>query len=268
MTAWLGQCCLNVTDLDASVAFYEALGLTCTSRTDIEHAREAIVEHPDRGGKLQLAQQADQAGPLDPGNAFWKLYVNSNDIAATHAAAVAAGAEEVMAPMRMEPWPTSVSVLQERDGYLVEIVERHPWPDRDDAVPVWFGQFCVNVTDLDTTVAFYEALGLTCTSRTSIPGAEEAIVEQPGKGGKLQLAQQAEQDGPIAMGTAMWKLYVNTDDIAATHSAAVATGAPTVMEPTRMDRWPVTVSFVEDPDGYSVELVQRHPWVTPAGWRK
>jgi lactoylglutathione lyase len=24
------------------------------------------------------------------------------------------------------------------------------------------------------------------------------------------------------------------------------------------DRWPVTVAFVEDPDGYTVELVQRH----------
>jgi lactoylglutathione lyase len=30
------------------------------------------------------------------------------------------------------------------------------------------------------------------------------------------------------------------------------------MAPTRLDRWPVTVAFVNDPDGYSIELIQRH----------
>ena len=38
MKSWLGQYCLNVTDLERSVAFYASLGLTCTSRTEIEQA--------------------------------------------------------------------------------------------------------------------------------------------------------------------------------------------------------------------------------------
>ena len=25
------------------------------------------------------------------------------------------------------------------------------------------------------------------------------------------------------------------------------------------DRWPVTISFLADPDGYQIELVERHP---------
>jgi predicted enzyme related to lactoylglutathione lyase len=257
---WIGQYCIFVTDLDATVAFYEALGLTCTSRTEIDTAGEAIIETPGKGGKLQLAQPTEAPAEFDPGNAFWKLYVNTNDIGALHAAALGAGAEEVMAPMRMEQWPTSISFVKDRDGYLVELVQRHPWQDGDDTTPAWLGQYCINVTDLERTVGFYEALGLSCTSRTQIPGAQEAILEHPDKGGKVQLAQQDDQDGPIRMGSAFWKLYVNTDDIAATHTAAVATGAPTVMEPTRMDRWPVTVGFVADPDGYQVELVERHPW--------
>lgn len=258
--SWIGQCCINVTDIDASVAFYEALGLTCTSRTQIDTAGEAILEHPDKGGKVQLAQQNEAPATFDPGNAFWKLYVNTNDIGALHAAGLGAGAEEVMAPMRMEQWPTSISFVKERDGYLVELVQRHPWQDGDDTTTAWLGQYCVNVTDLDATVSFYETLGLRCTSRTSIPGTEEAILEHPGKGGKVQLAQHEEQEGPIVMGSAMWKLYVNTDDIAAVHQAAVDAGHRSTMDPTRLDRWPVTVGFVEDPDGYSVELVQRHPW--------
>ena len=260
MGSWIGQYCINVTDLDATVAFYEALGLECTSRTRIDTAGEAIVETVGRGGKVQFAQQNDQDGPLDMGNAFWKLYVNTNDIGATHAAALAAGAEEVMAPMRMEQWPTSISFVKDRDGYLVEFVQRHPWLDGDDTTRSWLGQYCINVTDLEATIAFYETLGLTCTSRTDIAGAKEAILEDPEKGGKVQLAQQHDQDGPITMGTAFWKLYVNTDDIAGTYVAAVAAGHPSVMEPTRMERWPVTVGFVADPDGYQVELVERHPW--------
>jgi len=124
----------------------------------------------------------------------------------------------------------------------------------------WMGQYCINVSNLDKTVAFYEALGLTCTSRTEIPNAFEAIIENAEKGNKLQLAQQKDQDGPIEMGTAFWKLYVNTDDIEATYAAALAAGATAISPAERLDRWPVTIAFVADPDGYQVELVQRHPW--------
>jgi predicted enzyme related to lactoylglutathione lyase len=123
----------------------------------------------------------------------------------------------------------------------------------------WLGQYCINVTDIERTVAFYEALGLECTSRTEIPNAWEAILENTSKGGKLQLAQQKDQAGPIDMGNAFWKLYVNTDDLESTYRAALDAGATTVMEPQRLDRWPVTIAFVADPDGYQVELVQRDP---------
>ncbi len=47
--------------------------------SDVDRAGdEAIVEHPEGGSRLQLAQKTD--GPIDTGNAFWKLYVNTNDI--------------------------------------------------------------------------------------------------------------------------------------------------------------------------------------------
>ena len=256
MTSWLGQCCINVTDLDRSVAFYEALGLACTSRTEIPQAFEAIVERPGHGGKLQLARQKDQPLPLDLGTAFWKLYVNTRVLTGTFEAAVAAGAAVDAEPERLDRWPVSVAFVRDPDGYLVELVERHPWPDGSPAEP-WLGQVCLNVTDIDTTVAFYELLGLACTSRVDIPGATEAIVEQGGRGGKLQLAQHFDRDGPVRMGS-MWKLYVDTDDCSALHDRVVAAGHPSLVAPMRLDRWPVTIAFVGDPDGYQVELVQRH----------
>jgi lactoylglutathione lyase len=257
MTSWLGQYCLNVADLDAAVDFYTALGLDCTSRTEVPQAHEAIVENPAGGAKLQLARQKDQATPLDLGNAFWKLYVNTRDIGATYDLALGAGATVESAPERLDRWPVTVAFVRDRDGYLVELVERHPWPDEVPAGGPWLGQYCLNVTDLDATIGFYELLGLTCTSRTEIPQAHEAILESPGTGAKLQLAQQLDPQGPLRMGS-MWKLYVNTDDCAGLHRAAIDAGYPSLVAPMRLDRWPVTIAFVADPDGYQVELVQRH----------
>jgi predicted enzyme related to lactoylglutathione lyase len=255
VTSSVGQCCINVADLDAAVAFYETLGLEATSRTEIPQAFEAIVERPGHGGKLQLAQQKEQALPLDLGSALWKLYVNTDDIDATFRRAVDAGAAVEAEPERLDRWPVTIAFVRDLDGYLVELVQRHPWPDGSPAGAPWVGQFCLNVTDLEQTVAFYEVLGLACTSRTEIPTAFEAIVEQPGVGGKLQLAQHKD-GGAIRMGS-MWKLYVDTDDCRALHAAAVAAGHQSLVPPMDLDRWPVTIAFVADPDGYQVELVER-----------
>ena len=61
------------------------------------------------------------------------------------------------------------------------------------------------------------------------------------------------------MGTSMWKLYVHTDDCEGLHQSAVAAGHTSLVAPMKPDRWPVTISFLADPDGYQVELVERHP---------
>jgi hypothetical protein len=60
------------------------------------------------------------------------------------------------------------------------------------------------------------------------------------------------------MGSAMWKLYVYTDDCRGVYYAAVAAGSKSVQAPLTLERWPTIIAFVEDPDGYQVELVQRH----------
>jgi lactoylglutathione lyase len=258
VAAWVGQYCIHVSDLERAVEFYEALGLQNTSRTDLDTIKEAIVENPDKGGKLQLAQKLDQDEPIDMGNAFWKLYVATNDIDKMFADVVATGAEVVMEPARLDQWPMSIAFVKDADGYLVELTQRHPWTDGDDRTHAWLNQYCVYVSDLERTIAFYELLGLECTSRTDIPAHKEAILENIDKGGKIQLAQQLDNHAPISMGGAMWKIYVNTDDCAALHERAVAAGYTSIMDPLKPDRWPVTISFLTDPDGYLVELVERH----------
>ena len=123
----------------------------------------------------------------------------------------------------------------------------------------WLGQYCINVTDLERSERFYEdIIGLKVQSRTQIPNVNEVVLAADVGGGRLQLAQWLDRSGPIDHGTALWKIYMNVDDCVAVHDRAVAAGFTSTMEPKKLDRWPVTVGFILDPDGYSIELVQRH----------
>ncbi len=260
MESWLGQYCINVTDLDRTVKFYEALGLTNTSRTEIPQAWEAIMENADgKGGKIQLAQQKDDGGrPIDFGNAFWKLYVSCNDIDRLHQVALEfPGVEEMSPPRQMPSSPMTVSFVRDPDGYQVELQHRRPWRDGDSTTLSWVGQYCVYVSDAQATRTFWETLGLTMTSDINIPGIYECILENPEKGGKIQLAQKLEDPSPIEMGTAMWKLYVWTDDCRALYDTAIGAGYTSVVEPMLLERWNTTMAFVADPDGYQVELVSK-----------
>ncbi len=127
------------------------------------------------------------------------------------------------------------------------------------------GQFCINVSDLERSVAFWEeVMGIPLQSRTEIPGVLEAVLQAPEGGSRIQLAQWLDRDGPIDMGSAMWKLYVNTADCQAVYTRAIAAGCESVSAPERLDRWPVTVAFIKDPDGYLLELIEYHDG-TPKG---
>ena len=126
------------------------------------------------------------------------------------------------------------------------------------------GQYCINVSDLERSVEFYtDVLGLKLHSRTQIPGTNEALIWGGGPGSALQLAEHDDKTDPIDQSAdgikkvgAMWKLYVNTDDVKALHAKAIAAGAKSVVEPMHLEEWDVWISFVEDPDGYQIELVQ------------
>ena len=125
------------------------------------------------------------------------------------------------------------------------------------------GQYCVNVSDMDRSVAFWrDVVGIPVQSETEIPGVREVVLQAEVGGSRIQLAQH--DDIPaIDMGTAMWKLYVDTDDCQSVYDQAVAFGCESVMEPQQLDRWPVTVAFVKDPDGYLLELIEYHEGMPP-----
>ena len=126
-------------------------------------------------------------------------------------------------------------------------------------------QYCINVSDIEKSIEFWDGvIGIPLQSRTEIPNAKEAVLQSPAGGSRMQLAQHLDREGPIDMGTAMWKLYVNTDDCQALYEKAIAAGCESVSAPARLDRWPVTMAYVKDRDGYLIEFVEYHEG-TPEG---
>ena len=120
------------------------------------------------------------------------------------------------------------------------------------------GQYCIYVSDIEKSERFYtDIIGLKVQSRTEIPDVHEIVLAADVGGGRLQLAERYNNGQAIDHGFALWKIYMNVDDCVATHARAVEAGYTSTMEPERLDRWPVIVGFILDPDGYSIELVQR-----------
>jgi lactoylglutathione lyase len=118
-------------------------------------------------------------------------------------------------------------------------------------------QYCINVTDIEKSIEFWDGvIGIPLQSRTEIPNAKEAILQSPAGGSRMQLAQHLDHEGPIDMGSAMWKLYVDTEDCQGLYDKAIAWGCESVSSPQELDRWPVTVAFIKDPDGYLIELIE------------
>jgi lactoylglutathione lyase len=121
------------------------------------------------------------------------------------------------------------------------------------------GQYCIYVADIERSERFYtEVIGLKVQSRTEIEDVHEVVLAADEGGGRLQLAERYNNGQPIDHGFALWKTYMIVDDAADVYAKAMAWGCESVMEPTQLDRWPVTVAFILDPDGYTVELLQHH----------
>ena len=119
------QYCINVSDLDKSVHFYETvLGLTITHRVEEKEFREVILAG-EAGNRIQLAYQKSHTGPIEHGNGFWKLYLQTDDCKGLYKRCIDAGAESVTEPVALEHWPVIAAFVKDPDGYLVEILETH-----------------------------------------------------------------------------------------------------------------------------------------------
>lgn len=125
MKTSVDQYCINVTDLEKSVHFYETvLGLKITHKVETPDFDEVILAG-ETGNRIQLACQRAQSGPIEHGNGFWKLYLQTDDCKELYKRCMDAGAESISEPEQLEHWPVICAFVRDPDGYMVEILETH-----------------------------------------------------------------------------------------------------------------------------------------------
>jgi lactoylglutathione lyase len=116
---------------------------------------------------------------------------------------------------------------------------------------------CYRITDVDRSVAFYEALGF--EERRRMPIREEAInvfMGLPGDGDRLELTYNFGVDS-YDIGTGYGHIAVSVDDLEQTLVRLQEQGIGPEREPYRVREGGSLLCFVRDPDGYRVELIDR-----------
>jgi lactoylglutathione lyase len=116
---------------------------------------------------------------------------------------------------------------------------------------------CYRITDIDRSVAFYEALGF--EDRRRMPIREEAInvfMGLPGDDDRLELTFNFGVDS-YDIGTGYGHIAVSVDDIDETLGRLKEQDIEPEREPYRVREGGSRICFVRDPDGYRIELIDR-----------
>jgi lactoylglutathione lyase len=125
---------------------------------------------------------------------------------------------------------------------------------------VSIGNVAISVSDLERAERFYaEGLGLEVLTRIDTPAVREVIVGGAnGEGSQLMLAKHTSVGDAVVAPSGIWKVFLFTEDAAALYAQAIAAGATAVQSPKLLEQFGVTVALVKDPDGYLIEIGQRH----------
>lgn len=112
------------------------------------------------------------------------------------------------------------------------------------------------VQDLERTVQFYrDVLGLQELRRhTSGRGSQLVFLKAPGSEEEIELCK-FDESGPVNVGSDITHLAFEVDDMEAFAKEAAAKGYPLSDGPHKGSS--SIIAFVDAPEGYEVELIQR-----------
>lgn len=120
----------------------------------------------------------------------------------------------------------------------------------------------LRVGDLDRSVDFYtRLLGMKELRRNDVPDGKYTLVfvgfapESTGAG-VIELTYNYGVES-YEIGTAFGHIAIGVPDIHATCDALRAAGAKITREPGPVKFGTTVIAFVEDPDGYKIELIER-----------
>ena len=119
----------------------------------------------------------------------------------------------------------------------------------------------IRVQDLDASIAFYtQHLGMKLLRKNDYEGGRFSLAFV-GYGEEkdhtvLELTYNWDQDEPYELGNGFGHVALGVPDIYATCDALREAGAKITREPGPMKHGSTVIAFLEDPDGYKIELVE------------
>lgn len=116
--------------------------------------------------------------------------------------------------------------------------------------------------NLDASIAFYRLLGMHELRRREVPEGKYTLVfmgfasNAEGQA-ELELTYNWGEDCGYDIGTGFGHLAVGVPDVAATVEKVRAAGGKVTREAGPVKFGTTVIAFVEDPDGYKTELIER-----------
>lgn len=119
----------------------------------------------------------------------------------------------------------------------------------------------LRVFDLDKSISFYKMLGLHEVRRKDVPEGKYTLVymayQGNDKGGaELELTYNWGSETPYNVGTGFGHLAFGVDDVTQLVEKIRQSGGKITREPGPVKFGKTFIAFVEDPDGYKIELIQ------------
>ncbi len=123
------------------------------------------------------------------------------------------------------------------------------------------GHACVRVLDLDECVDFYtNVLGMRVLRRKDYPDGKFTLAfvgyQEEADGAVLELTHNWETDH-YDLGNAYGHVAIEVDDAYAACERVKAKGGQVVREAGPMKHGTTVLAFVQDPDGYKIEFIQK-----------
>jgi len=122
----------------------------------------------------------------------------------------------------------------------------------------------IRVFDLDKSIAFYTGqLGMKLLRRKDYPSGEFTLAfvgyGDEESNAVIELTHNWGQKEPYQLGTAFGHLAVGVPDIYGTCERLAKAGVKIPRPPGPMKHGGSVIAFVEDPDGYKIELIEKKP---------
>ncbi|MEO7198106.1 MAG: VOC family protein [Solirubrobacterales bacterium] len=116
--------CYRVLDLDASVDFYEKLGLAEVGRMPIgDDATNVFMGMPDDGARLELTYNHDVTEPYEIGTGYGHIAITADDLDGTLDRLGELGIKPEKPPYTVREGGSRICFVRDPDGYRIEIIE-------------------------------------------------------------------------------------------------------------------------------------------------